>query len=237
MLVSYNAADSYIHFPNFQILESKSLYKLQEVIDSSQLPYFLGGSCTCSRDGGCLRTNKGPWNDHNIMKLVCNTEGTFVRQITRASNEQHNLDSFQLQSLKERCSGSSTVESGSDFNDYSSPTRQQSSNYPHLTPIYEEVRAPDANGYYNCDDSALSTQNVIENDQLHLIRVHSFQINDTENVVYRTNSEGALVSNLLSVIKEKLAKINFLYVPQALASFIERLVGFVFSLRFEFWNT
>ncbi|KAI5426339.1 hypothetical protein KIW84_031950 [Lathyrus oleraceus] len=55
-----------------QILESKSLYKLQEVIDSSQLPDFLGGSCTCSRDGGCLRTNKGPWNDHNIMKLVHN---------------------------------------------------------------------------------------------------------------------------------------------------------------------
>ncbi|KAI5437210.1 hypothetical protein KIW84_023363 [Lathyrus oleraceus] len=52
-----------------QIPESKSLYKLQEVIDSSQLPNFLGGSCTCSRDGGCLRTNKGPWNDHNIMKL------------------------------------------------------------------------------------------------------------------------------------------------------------------------
>ncbi|KAI5411427.1 phosphatidylinositol/phosphatidylcholine transfer protein SFH13 [Lathyrus oleraceus] len=220
-----------------QILESKSLYKLQEVIDSSQLPDFLGGSCTCSRDGGCLKTNKGPWNDHNIMKLVRNAEGTFVRQITRASNEQHNFDSFQLQSLKERCSGSSTAESGSDFNDYSSPTRQRSGNYPRLAPVREEVRAPDANGYYSCDDSALSAQNVIESDQLHLTRMQSLQINDTGNVAYRTNSEGALVSNLLSVIKEKIAKVNFLYVPQALASFIERLVGFIFSLRFEFWRT
>lgn len=42
---------------------------------------------------------------------------------------------------------------------------------------------------------------------------------------------------MLSVIKEKIAKVNFLYVPQALASFIERLVGFIFSLRFEFWRT
>ena len=38
-----------------------------------------------------------------------------MRQITRASNERHNFDSFQLQSLKERRSGSSTAESGSDF--------------------------------------------------------------------------------------------------------------------------
>lgn len=143
-----------------------------------------------------------------------------------------------------------------------------------------QVRVPDANGYYSCDDSALSAQDVIENDQLHLTRKQSLQTNDTENVAYRTNSEGiepiificafhilhvefklcvltsipilslyskstliifyfsgALVRNLLSVMKEKLAKINFLYVPQALASFIERLVEFIFSLRFEFWRT
>ncbi|KAL5078433.1 hypothetical protein RYX36_017417 [Vicia faba] len=209
-----------------QILESKSISKLQEVIDSSQLPDFLGGSCTCSRDGGCLRTNKGPWNDHNIMKLVRNAEGTFVRQITRASNEQLNFDSFQSQSLKERCGDSSTAESGSDFNDYSSPTRQRSYNYPRLAPVCEEVRVPDANGYYSCDDSALSAQDVVENDQLRLTRKQSLLI-----------EIGALVSNLLSLIKEKLAKINFLYVPQALASFIERLVVFIFSLRFEFWRT
>ncbi|KAI5423662.1 hypothetical protein KIW84_030039 [Lathyrus oleraceus] len=72
------------------------IFLSEEVIDSSQLPDFLGGSCTCSRDGGCLRTNKGPWNDHNIMKLVRNAERTFVRQITRASNEQHNFDSFSV---------------------------------------------------------------------------------------------------------------------------------------------
>jgi len=48
---------------------------------------------------------------------------------------------------------------------------------------------------------------------------------------------GTAVSNLLSIIKEKLEKINFLYVPQVLTSFIEKLAAFICSLRFEFWRT
>nr|XP_012571054.1 phosphatidylinositol/phosphatidylcholine transfer protein SFH13 [Cicer arietinum]XP_012571055.1 phosphatidylinositol/phosphatidylcholine transfer protein SFH13 [Cicer arietinum] len=221
-----------------QILDSKSLYKLQEAIHSRQLPDFLGGSCTCPSEGGCLRSNKGPWNDPDIMKLVRNAEATFVRQITRSSNEQHNFDSFQLHSLKERCSDSSTAESGSDMNDYSSPTRQRSSSYPRLAPVREEVRVPDANGYYSCDDSALlSAQNVIENGRLHLTREQSLQTNDMENAACRTNSEGTSVSNLFIIIKERLEKTNFLYVPQVLMSFVERLIAFIRCLRFEFWRT
>ena len=36
---------------------------------NSQLPDFLGGSCSCPNDGGCLRSNKGPWNDPDILKV------------------------------------------------------------------------------------------------------------------------------------------------------------------------
>ncbi|GFQ04552.1 phosphatidylinositol/phosphatidylcholine transfer protein sfh9 [Phtheirospermum japonicum] len=36
----------------------------------SQLPDFLGGSCSCPNEGGCLGSNKGPWNDAQLIKLV-----------------------------------------------------------------------------------------------------------------------------------------------------------------------
>ncbi|KAL8549263.1 hypothetical protein ACS0TY_008203 [Phlomoides rotata] len=35
----------------------------------SQLPDFLGGTCSCPNQGECLRSDKGPWNDI-LIKLV-----------------------------------------------------------------------------------------------------------------------------------------------------------------------
>lgn len=36
----------------------------------SQLPVFLGGECICSLEGSCLRPNRDPWINNDIMKVV-----------------------------------------------------------------------------------------------------------------------------------------------------------------------
>ncbi|KAL3828903.1 hypothetical protein ACJIZ3_017705 [Penstemon smallii] len=63
--------------------------KLLEFIDASQLPDFLGGSCSCPNEGGCLVSDKGPWNDPHLMKLVHTLrdgESIDPRKITSSSD-------------------------------------------------------------------------------------------------------------------------------------------------------
>ncbi|CAH2052622.1 unnamed protein product [Thlaspi arvense] len=69
------------------VLGNKYRSHLLEIIDPSELPDFLGGNCSCANEGGCMKFNKGPWNDPEIMKLVRSRDATYkIKEIELPEN-------------------------------------------------------------------------------------------------------------------------------------------------------
>ncbi|XP_019183113.1 PREDICTED: phosphatidylinositol/phosphatidylcholine transfer protein SFH13-like isoform X3 [Ipomoea nil] len=222
-----------------QVLESKSLGKLLEFIDPSQLPDFLGGSCTCPIEGGCLRSNKGPWSDPDIMKLVNNAEATLVRQVTRVRSNQQNIDSyFQICPLKGRISDKSRIESFSDIDDPYALCEQSSSTCSRLAPVLEEARALNSTPYYSCDDGLSPSDREIGSEQvLQHYRAHSSGRNDMDSYADGVpNSQGAVLVHWLDDIQEKLVSRCFGYLTRRVISSTLKLFATIRTLPFESWR-
>ncbi|XP_062192726.1 phosphatidylinositol/phosphatidylcholine transfer protein SFH6-like [Phragmites australis] len=137
------------------VLGSNYQSRLLEVIDSSELPDFLGGSCTCSDKGGCLGSNKGPWNDPFILKLIHNLEAGCVRDIKPVSEGgERSSSSLRLEQFKWQgmFSDTSNAESGSDVDDFCPSFVQKVADYGCLTPVHEEVKGTYSATYFSCED-------------------------------------------------------------------------------------
>ncbi|KAH7435860.1 hypothetical protein KP509_06G082100 [Ceratopteris richardii] len=120
------------------VIGNKFQNKLLEVIDESELPDFLGGSCSCANKGGCLRSDKGPWNDSFIMQAVNGGKLQNARQIVTISSIDGKMTS-QTGVIKGKETLLSTAESGSDVDEIISPHGSNSFHDPALVSVHEEV--------------------------------------------------------------------------------------------------
>ncbi|KAK4268340.1 hypothetical protein QN277_025010 [Acacia crassicarpa] len=100
------------------VLGTKFLSKLLEAIDSSQLPDFLGGSCLCPNEGGCMRSGKGPWNDPDIMKLVHGGEPLKLTKIISSSIDRE----LDIKSNANKVKSTTMLQTGSASDERASPS-------------------------------------------------------------------------------------------------------------------
>ncbi|XP_062177268.1 phosphatidylinositol/phosphatidylcholine transfer protein SFH8-like isoform X1 [Alnus glutinosa] len=124
------------------VLGNKYQNKLLEIIDASELPEFLGGSCTCSDQEGCLRSDKGPWKNPDILKMVLNGEARRARQVVKVLNSEGKVVAYAKPQypMQLRGSDTSTAESGSEAEDITSPKAIKSYSNLRLTPVREEAK-------------------------------------------------------------------------------------------------
>ncbi|MBA0560425.1 hypothetical protein Golob_017324 [Gossypium lobatum] len=118
-----------------EVLGNKFHTKLLEIIEPSQLPEFLGGTCSCPNDGGCLRSDKGPWKNPEIMKLTHLGDALYLRKTE--SSENDNLE-VKFLSTKVATSEISCV----------SDVRLDTSDFMQLVSLSNEERMSGPNSLY-----------------------------------------------------------------------------------------
>ncbi|XP_059647655.1 phosphatidylinositol/phosphatidylcholine transfer protein SFH8 isoform X2 [Cornus florida] len=124
-----------------EVLGNKYQNKLLEFIDASELPDFMGGRCTCADSGGCLHSDKGPWKNPEILKMVLNGEAQCARQVFKVLNSEGKVVAYaKPQYPMIKGSDTSTGESGSEAEDIASPKAMRNYSHLRLTPVREEAK-------------------------------------------------------------------------------------------------
>ncbi|KAL9418154.1 hypothetical protein AB3S75_041052 [Citrus x aurantiifolia] len=129
------------------VLGNKYQSKLLEIIDARELPEFLGGTCNCADRGGCLRSDKGPWQNPEILKMVLNGGAPRARQIVKVLNSDGKVIAYAKPPMQLKGSDTSTAESGSEAEDIASPKAMKSYSHLRLTPVREEAKVVGKTSY------------------------------------------------------------------------------------------
>ncbi|KAL5126867.1 Phosphatidylinositol/phosphatidylcholine transfer protein SFH8 [Glycine soja] len=192
------------------VLGNKFHNRLLEIIDASELPEFLGGNCTCMDRGGCMRSDKGPWQDPNILKMVLSGEVQCSRQIVTVSNDEGTVIECDKACYPMLCFGfyqpirssdTSTAESGSEVEDITSPKASGNYTNPRLTPVHEEARLIGrASGFSEYDEYVPMVDKAVDLGWKEKQVTTQNSYGSTENFLLRAGKSGGNCAYILAVI-------------------------------------
>ncbi|KAG8489193.1 hypothetical protein CXB51_017252 [Gossypium anomalum] len=183
----WNTAKSFLDprtTAKIHVLGNKFHNKLLESIDPSQLPEFLGGTCSCLNDGGCLRSDKGPWNNSEIMKLVHSGDALYLRK-TESSSDNDNLEAKLL---------STKVASSEIF--YASDVRPHTSDFMQLVSLSDKGQM-----------SALKSMHDIIEPESAAITEETNSTNDVTSILTPRNPRKKFVNQVIDFVVYFLLKL------------------------------
>ncbi|XP_022775337.1 phosphatidylinositol/phosphatidylcholine transfer protein SFH12-like isoform X2 [Durio zibethinus] len=165
------------------VLGNKYQSKLLEIIDASELPDFLGGTCTCADQGGCMLSDKGPWKDPEILKMVQNGEHKCTKKSQSQSIEEKTILEDKT-ALSKSTQASESLDAEADAGkkqSLSSTLSKNNAEHLQLSPVHENVQMSQYEKFVPMVDKPVdfAWQNKVQNENVVALSKDSYAMQET----------------------------------------------------------